>query len=399
MPLSISRRAVGIAPSMTLKIDAQAKAMKAEGIDVIGFGAGEPDYDTPLFIRDAAKEALDKGMTRYTPVPGTVALRQAISDKLKRDNGLSYALSEIIVSGGAKQSLYIAFQTLLDAGDEVIIPTPCWVSYPEMVRMAGGVPVFVQTTEAQGFVPSTAQIEAVITKKTKAFMLTSPSNPNGAVFSIKALESLAALAVKNDFYVISDEIYEKLLYDGATHTAIASLGDDIKARTLLVNGVSKAYAMTGWRIGYTAGPKDVIEAMTNYQSQATSNPNAMAQHASVAALNGDQGCVEEMRLMFEKRRDFMVERINGIQGLSCVKPGGAFYIMMNITQCLGRSFEGQSIPDSMAFADVLLKEKHVAVVPGVAFEAEGYVRLSYAISMEAISEGLDRIEAFVNALK
>lgn len=395
MGLTLSRRAAGIAPSLTLKIDAKAKEMKENGIDVVGFGAGEPDFDTPAFICDAAREALAKGMTRYTPVPGTVALRKAICAKLLNENSLDYAPEDIIVSGGAKQSLFTIFQTILDDGDEVIIPTPCWVSYPEMVRMAGGVPVYVETTEENNFVPLKEAIEACITPKTKAFMLNSPSNPSGNVWDEAQLKMLADLAVSHDFFVISDEIYEKLLYGGRAHVSIASLSQAIKERTFVVNGVSKAYAMTGWRIGYTAGPRTFIKAMTNYQSQAASNPNSIAQHASASALTGDQTCVETMRQEFERRRDYMVERINAIPGLCCLKPEGAFYIMLNMKGVLGKSYMGKCVSNSMDFADLLLSEKHVAVVPGIAFEAEGYCRLSYAISLEAIQKGLDRIAEFV----
>lgn len=395
MPLTLSHCAKNIAPSLTLKIDAKAKEMKANGIDVVGFGAGEPDFDTPVHIRDAAKDALDKGMTRYTPVPGTVALRQAICDKLLKENGLQYEAADIIVSNGAKHSLFSLLQCILNEGDEVIIPTPCWVSYPEMVKMSGGVPVYVNTLEENNFIPTKEAMAACVSDKTKAFILTSPSNPNGSVWTKEQLADLADLAVKHDFYVVSDEIYEKLLYDGKSHLSIASLNDDIKARTLLVNGVSKAYAMTGWRIGYTAGPKEVIKAMTNYQSQSASNPNAVAQYASIAALTGDQTCVEKMRQEFERRRNFMVKRINEIEGLSCLTPEGAFYVMLNIKKIIGKRYKGQTIDSSMTFADILLSDKHVAVVPGIAFEAEGYCRLSYAISLEGIEKGLNRIGDFV----
>jgi len=399
MPLTLSRCAKNIAPSLTLKIDAKAKEMKANGIDVVGFGAGEPDFDTPAHICEAAKVALDKGMTRYTPVPGTVALRQAICGKLLKENGLTYEPADIIVSNGAKHSLFTLLQCILNEGDEVIIPTPCWVSYPEMVKMSGGVPIYAETTEENNFIPTKECMAACISEKTKAFILTSPSNPNGSVWSKEQLSDLADLAVKHDFYVISDEIYEKLLYDGKTHLSIAALNEEIKARTLLVNGVSKAYAMTGWRIGYTAGPKDVIKAMTNYQSQSASNPNAIAQYASIAALTGDQQCVETMRREFECRRDFMVKRINEIDGLSCKKPEGAFYVMLNMKNLIGKRYKGQDIDSSMTFADVLLSDKHVAVVPGIAFESEGYCRLSYAISLEAIEKGLNRIQEFVVELE
>ncbi len=399
MALTVSHRAQNIAPSLTLSIDARAKEMRAAGLDVVGFGAGEPDFPTPQFICDAAKEALDKGMTRYTPAAGTVALRQAICDKLKRDNGLDYTPSDIIVSNGAKHSLYTIFQTIIDPGDEVLIPTPCWVSYPEMVRMAGGVPVFIPSDESNNFVPTRRDIAARVTRRTKAMIITSPSNPNGSVWSKDDLLFVANLAVTHPFFVVSDEIYEKLLYDGAQHVSIAQLGEQIKNQTFVVNGMSKAYAMTGWRIGYVAGPRIEIRAMGAFQSQATSNPNAMAQYASIAALESDQSCVAEMVAAFEKRRNMMVDKINSIPGLSCLKPQGAFYIMLNIKGILGHKYQGRPIEGSMDFAELLLAEKQVALVPGVAFEADGYCRLSYATSEEQITKGLERIEAFVNELE
>ena len=398
MPLGLSQKALNIAPSATLAIDAKAKAMRAAGENVIGFAAGEPDFDTPEPIRDAMKDALDRGMTRYSPVPGTVELRKAIIEKFKKDNGLTYALSEVLVSNGAKHSLYNAFFALCDEGDEVIIPTPCWVSYPEMVRMVGGVPVFVPSGEKEGFVPTAAALEAAITPKTKAFMLTSPSNPNGCVWPLATLQALAALAVKHDFYIISDEIYENLIYGDHRHVSIASLGEAVKARTIVINGVSKTYAMTGFRIGYAAGPREVIDAMSNAQSQATSAPNTPAQVAATTALTMPQGCVEVMRKAFEERRDVIVRGINAIPGLSCLKPDGAFYVMMNVSALLGKSCDGVPIHDCAAFATALLAHAKVAVVPGNAFMAEGYCRLSYAVSMDTIREGLRRIEAFVKAL-
>lgn len=399
MALGISENCRRIAPSATFAMDAKAKELRASGVNVIGFAAGEPDFDTPKPIRDAMKDAMDMGMTRYTPVPGTFELRDAIAQRLKLDHGLEYARNEIIVSNGAKHSLYTAFQTILDYQDEVIIPTPCWVSYPEMVRMAGGVPVFVEGKEENDFIPSMEDIKAKITSKTKAFMLTSPNNPNGNVWPEAMIRQLADAAVENEFYVISDEIYEKLVYGGMEHVSIAALNDRIKAQTLLVNGVSKSYAMTGFRIGYTAGPKDVIAAMNNYQSQATSAPNAGAQHAAAVALTMDQGCVEEMRQAFEQRRNKLVELINNIDGISCRMPDGAFYVMMNMKQLVGKRCGDEEITDSEAFADLLLMKAHVAVVPGGAFMAEGYCRLSYSTSMENICEGMERIASFVKELR
>lgn len=398
MPLGLSEKAKNIAPSATLAIDAKAKAMRAAGENVIGFAAGEPDFDTPEPIRDAMKEALDKGQTRYSPVPGTLELRKAIVEKFKRDNGLTYDVNDVLVSNGAKHSLYNAFFALVDDGDEVIIPTPCWVSYPEMVRMVGGVPVFVPAGEKEGFIPSVAAIEAAITPKTKAFMLTSPSNPNGCVWPHAMLKALADMAVKHDFYIVSDEIYENLIYGDHEHVSVASFGEAVKARTIVVNGVSKTYAMTGFRIGYAAGPREVIDAMSNAQSQATSAPNTPAQAAATRALTMPQDCVQTMRKAFEERRDAIVRGINAIPGLSCVKPDGAFYVMMNVSALLGKRIDGQPIADCAAFATALLTHAKVAVVPGNAFMAEGYCRLSYAVSMANIREGLSRIEAFVKSL-
>jgi aspartate aminotransferase len=388
-----------IAPSLTLSIDAKAKDMKQQGLDVVGFGAGEPDFPTPPHICDAAREAISLDMTKYTPSEGTLALRKAVCLKFQRDNGLSYTPGEIIVSGGAKHSLFTIFQAILDDGDEVLIPTPCWVSYPEMVRMAGGVPVFVPTTEEDGFVPTKAALAERTTTRTKAIIITSPSNPNGSVWSQEDLENAAHLAKEHDFFIVSDEIYENLLYDGRKHVSIASLSEDAKARTFVVNGLSKSYAMTGWRIGYCAGPLDVIRAMGNFQSQATSNPNSIAQHAGVTALTADQKCVKEMAAEFERRRNYMVEHIGWISGLSCKKPAGAFYVMMNMKALIGHKYKDRVINGSIDFAELLLTEEKVAVVPGVAFEAEGYVRLSYAISLDDIKKGLDRIEHFVSFLE
>ena len=398
MALTNAHRCQNIAPSVTLEIDARAKEMRATGLDVIGFGAGEPDFPTPQHICDAAKEALDLGMTRYTPAAGTKELRKAICEKLRRDNDMTDTYGDILVSSGAKHTLFTILQGIIDPGDEVLIPTPCWVSYPEMVRMAGGVPIFIPADESTNFIPTSRDIASRVTRRTKAIIITSPSNPNGSVWEQEQLQFVADLAVSHPFYVISDEIYEKLIYDGRKHLSIAQLGEQIKAQTFLVNGMSKAYAMTGWRIGYVAGPRHEITAMANFQSQATSNANTIAQYAAMKALQGDQSCVDEMVKEFEKRRNLMVERINAIPGISCRKPQGAFYIMMNIKQLLGRTYNGRVLESSMDFAELLLAEKQVAVVPGIAFEAEGYCRLSYAVSADQINRGLDRIDEFVRTL-
>ena len=399
MPTEISMRCRALSPSATLAVDAKAKAMRAEGINVIGFAAGEPDFDTPKVVRDALKDALDRGQTRYTPVAGTLELRTAIASRMLNDHGLRYDMDEIIVCNGAKHALYNVFQAILNPGDEVIVDKPCWVSYPEMVRMAEGRPVFLNCPESQGFLPKMEDLVKCISPRTKAFVLNTPSNPNGCVWTREQLQELANLAVEHDFYIIADEIYEKLIYDGVQHYSIATFGPPVKRRTILINGVSKAYAMTGLRIGYACGPKEVISAMVKYQSHATSSANAAAQHAAAVALTMDQGCVEEMRQAFEQRRNKLVELVNAIPGLSCRTPHGAFYIMMNIRQLMGKSINGKVIDDSLSFAELLLEHAHVAVVPGVAFMAEGYCRLSYATSMENITEGLRRIADFVKELK
>ena len=399
MPTEISQRCRAISPSATLTVDARAKAMRAEGIDVIGFGAGEPDFDTPRVVLDAFKEALDRGQTRYTPVAGTLELRTAIASRMFNDHGLQYSTDEIIVCNGAKHALYNAFQAILNPGDEVIVDKPCWVSYPEMVRMAEGRPVFLNCPESQGFLPKMDDLVRCISPRTKAFVLNTPSNPNGCVWTREQLRELADLAVEHDFYIIADEIYEKLVYGDAKHYSIASFSPAVKRRTILINGVSKAYAMTGLRIGYACGPKEVIQAMVKYQSHATSSANAAAQHAAAVALTMDQTCVEEMRKVYEQRRNKLVELINDIPGLSCRMPSGAFYVMMNIRGIQGKTFDGRVLDSSATIAEMMLEHAHVAVVPGVAFMAEGYCRMSYATSMENIVEGMKRIAAFVRELK
>ncbi len=398
MPLTLSRRVTGITPSATLAIDARAKALKAQGQRIIGFAAGEPDFPTPQYICDAAREAISLGLTRYTPSSGTPELKQAIVHKLSRDNGLCYTTDQIIVSNGAKQALLNAFLALLDPGDEVLLPAPCWVSYPEMIRMAGGVPVFIYTDEAAGFMPAIDQLAGKLSPRTKAIVVNSPSNPTGCVYPEKLLQEIAAFAVEHGLYVVSDEIYEQLTYDGSGHVSIAALGDAIKAQTIVVNGVSKTYAMTGWRIGYAAGPKDVIRAMDAYQSHATSNPNSIAQYASTEALKNGETYIRAMREEFDERRKLMVDLINRTEGLSCVAPQGAFYVMLNVKRILGRTFQGREILDSMALSALLLEEAKVAVVPGDPFEAPGYCRLSYAVSREDIEQGLSSIAAFLERL-
>ncbi len=390
----VSEKAKGIKASTTLAIDSKFKAMKAEGIDVVGFGAGEPDFETPDYIKQAAIEAIHAGKTRYTPAAGTMELRKAVAEKFSRENGLSYEPTQIVISNGAKHSLVNAFMAILNPGDEVIIPTPFWVSYPEMVKLADGVPVFVEATEESDFKVCVEALEKVLTSKTRALILNSPSNPTGMVYTKEELQKIADFAVKNDIYVISDEIYEHLIYEGE-HVSIASLGEDIKNRTIIINGVSKTYAMTGWRIGFAAAAPEIAKIMANVQSHASSNPNSIAQAATVAALSGGKEEIEIMKKAFVERRNYMVSRINSIEGVSCKKPNGAFYVLMNISQLKGKTLGGKLIETSDDFAEVLLQDAKVAVVPCSGFGDDDYVRWSYAVSMETIKEGLDRLEKFL----
>ncbi|MCG8514124.1 MAG: pyridoxal phosphate-dependent aminotransferase [Halanaerobiales bacterium] len=398
--MELSRKHLSISKSLTLAISAKAKEMKADGLDVIGFGVGEPDFPTPSFIIAAAKEALDSGKTRYTAAAGIKELREAVCRKLKSDHGLDYRQEEIIISNGAKHSLYNAFQAILNPGDQVIIQSPYWVSYPELVKMGGGKPVFVEASEQNDLKMKMADLEKAITASTKAILINSPSNPNGSVYNRAELERIAELAVEHDLYLVSDEVYEKLVYDGLEHISLASLGKEVQDRTILVNGVSKTFAMTGWRIGYAAGPEAVISVMSNLQSHATSNPNSIAQYASVAALThpASDETVAKMVEQFAKRRDYMVEQLNLMAGLSCLKPGGAFYVMLNIQDLLAKKYQGQRIDGSIDFANLLLKAEKVAVVPGIAFGADHLIRLSYATSMDNIEKGLKRIESFVKEI-
>lgn len=394
----LSQRAMNISASMTLAIDAKAKKMKSDGIDVVGFGAGEPDFGTPENIKIAAIEAIHKGFTRYTPASGTLELKQAICKKLMEDNHLEYFPGNIVISNGAKHSLFNVMQAILNPGDEVLILSPYWVSYPELVKMAEGVPIFIDTFEEDQFKPKIENIEKKITQKTKAMIINSPRNPTGSILNLDDLKSIADKCTSHDLMIISDEIYEKLIYNKKSHISIASLGKDIKKRTIVVNGMSKAFAMTGWRIGYTASEHAIAEIMDNYQSHATSNPNSIAQYASIEALTGPKDDLKKMVKEFQIRRDYMFDRINSINRLSCLKPEGAFYMMMNISQLFGKELAGKKINDSLTFSDLLLENQKVAVVPGIAFGDDRYVRISYAVSIEIIKKGLDRIETFVNLL-
>lgn len=399
-PSRLSYRALNCAPSPTLAITAKANQMKADGIDVVAFGAGEPDFDTPDHIKQAAVNALAKGFTKYTPSAGIPALKKAISEKFERDNGLTYGPNNIIVSVGGKHSLYNVFQALCGPGDEVIIPSPYWVSYPEQAKLADGVPVIVQTTDASGFAPTVDQLEDAITARTKIVVLNSPSNPTGAMWPRATIEALADLAVKHDFFVISDEIYEKIVYDGNKPLSIASLGPEIKKRTITVNGVSKTYSMTGFRIGYAAAEAEIVAAMGRIQDSVTSNPVSIAQYAALEALTGPQDFLKDWVAEFDRRRHVIVDGLNAIPGIRCNKPDGAFYVFPNVSGLFGKRSPkgGAPIASGDDFTDYLLTEAKVAVVPGSGFGAPEYIRLSYATSMEAIQKGLERIATAVAAL-
>ncbi|MCM8761406.1 MAG: pyridoxal phosphate-dependent aminotransferase [Candidatus Omnitrophica bacterium] len=383
--MRLAKRVSGIDESVTLEITSRAKKMAKEGIDVVSFAAGEPDFDTPKHIKDAAIRAINEGFTKYTPSSGMPELREAISKKFKVDNGIDYAASQIVVSNGAKHSLNNVFQALCDTGDEVLIPAPYWLSYPAMVRMAEATPVFVETKASNSFKVTPKDLEAKITKKTKCMVLNSPSNPTGGIYELEDLKGIAALAVKHDFFIVSDEIYEKLIYDGKKHYSIASLGKDIYERTITVNGVSKSYSMTGWRIGYAAGPADIMKAIGNLQSHATSNPSSISQKAALVGLSQDQSFVEDMRKEYEKRRDYMVNRVNAMKNISCFKPAGAFYLFCDISKT-GK--------DSIETANRLLDEAKVAVIPGEPFGAVDWIRLSFATDMKTIEKGMDRMEEY-----
>lgn len=390
----LSERAKRIKPSPTLAMDAKAKAMKGQGADIVNFGVGEPDFDTPENIKEAAIKAIRDGFTKYTPVGGIDDLKDAIAEKLKAENGLDYGREEIIVSCGAKHSLYNIAQALYGAGDEVIIPSPYWVSYPDQVLLNDATPVIVKTYEKDSFMLKAEALEANITRNTKALILNSPSNPTGLTYDEKTLHEIADVAQRHDMYIVSDEIYEKLLYDGARHVSIASLGDEMRKKTIVVNGLSKSHAMTGWRIGYAAGPRDVIKAMTNIQSQSTSNPTSIAQKAAVEALRGPQDFIGKMLAEFDKRRKYLVGELNSIAGVSCLMPTGAFYAFPNTSKLYGGR-----VKDSSELALYLLEEAGVALVAGGAFGDDAHIRISYATSMEDIKKAVGRIREAIAALK
>ena len=386
--MELANRIQQVAPSMTLAISAKAKAMKSEGLDVCSFSAGEPDFDTPTHIKEAAKHALDEGKTRYGPAAGEPVLREAIAQKLRTDNHLDYQADNVIVTNGGKHSLYGLMMVALNPGDEVIIPAPYWVSYPEMVKLAGGTPIIVQTTAENDYKITPEQLRAVITDKTKLFVLNSPSNPTGTVYTPQEIRDLATVVLAADIYVVSDEIYEKILYEDAQHLSIGAVSPELFERTIISNGFAKAYSMTGWRVGYLAGPQPLIRAMSVLQGQSTSNVCTFAQYGAIAALTSPQDCVENMRVAFAERRAFIFDRVNQIAGLKASKPNGAFYLYVDI--------ERLGLP-SVEFCETLLTEKHVAMIPGIAFGRDGTVRISYASDMATIEEGMNRLEAFVRA--
>lgn len=384
--MKLAARVGQVPPSLTLAIAAKAKALKAEGIDVCSFSAGEPDFDTPAHIKAAAEKALQEGKTKYGPAAGEPKLREAIARKLREDNGLCYNAENVIVTNGGKHSLFNLMLALIETGDEVIIPAPYWLSYPEMVKLAEGTPVIVSTNASSGYKITPDQLHSAITPKTKLFVLNSPSNPTGMIYTPEEIKALAEVVVENNIWVVSDEIYEKILYDGAEHLSIGAIGAEIFDRTIISNGFAKAYSMTGWRLGYLAGPVELIKAATTIQSHSTSNVCTFAQYGAIAALEGSQDCVEEMCQAFAARRQVMLDRLNAIPGLMCPKPDGAFYMFPDISQTGMKSME---------FCNALLESYQVAVVPGIAFGADDCIRLSYATDMASIEKGMDRLEKFV----
>jgi len=395
----LSLKAVGIRPSSTVAITAKAAELKSEGKDVVSFSAGEPDFDTPEHIRQAGIDAINNGDTRYTAAAGTTELKKAVCKKMLDDNGLVYAPNQIVISNGAKHSLANTFWAMLNDGDEVIIPAPYWLSYSAMVEIAGGKPVLIYTKKENNFMPTKEELESAYTEKTKAFVLTSPSNPTGAIASFEDLKIIADFAVEKDIFVIADEIYEKLIYNpNKKHISIASLSKEIFDRAIIINGVSKSYAMTGWRIGYTAAPEAIAKVMSSIQSHTASNPNSIAQKAALAALLGPQDCVEEMRVEFGKRCDYIFEREEKIPYISAIKPEGAFYLFVDVSGTYGKKYKDKTITSAADFASIVLEHKMVALVPCADFGMSECIRLSYACSMENIKEGMDRIEAFVNEL-
>ena len=397
--MNLSKKAGNISPSITLSITAKANELKAQGVDVVSFGAGEPDFNTPQNIINAAIKAMQDGKTKYTPAGGILELKKTICKKFKEDNGLDYTTDQITISTGAKQCLANVFMAILNPGDEILIPIPYWVSYPELVKLADGVPVFVETLKENNYKYTIEDLEKAVSDKTKAILINSPNNPTGTIYNREELIEIAEFAKKHDLLIISDEIYEKLIYDGEKHISIASLSEDAFERTVVINGVSKTYAMTGWRLGYMAASKEITKLMTSIQSHMTSNVNTIAQYAAIEALNGPIEDLNTMVKEFERRRNFMVDRLSKIDGVSIIKPSGAFYIMVNISSYFNTTFKGEEIKNSLDFSRVLLDEEKVAVIPGAGFGLDEYIRLSYATSMDIIETGIDRIAMFINKIK
>lgn len=397
--MCVSKKVSEIAPSLTLEITAKAKKMKAEGVSIIGFGAGEPDFNTPDYIIDSAKKALDIGFTKYTPAAGMVELKNAICEKFNKDNGLIYEPSQIVVSSGAKSSLYHAICAIVDDGDEVILPSPYWLTYPELVKLAGGKCILVDTKKENGYKITAQQFEKAITEKTKCLILNTPNNPTGAVYTESEIREIAKVCEAHNIYVISDEIYEKLVYDGETHFSIAKCSEKMKDLTVIINGMSKTYSMTGWRIGYLAAPQKIAKAISSMQSHTTSNACSIAQYASVTALTDSKGdeFIDSMQKVFDERRKLMIDLLSDVKGIECIEPKGAFYVFINVSGLYGKSYDGVAINDSLTFADCALK-KGVALIPGIAFGNDDCIRLSYAVSIDDIKEGIARFKAFVAEL-
>ena len=394
----ISKRVLELEESPTLAIMAKAKALRAEGKDIIGFTVGEPDFDTPQNIKEAGKRAIDSGQTKYTPVGGIAELKEAITGKFERDNNLTYKASEILVSCGGKHSIYNLFQAIIDPNDEVIIPAPYWVSYPPIVELAGGRAIIAQTDDASDFKMDGALFKKLITPKTRALIINSPSNPTGSAYALDELEEIAEVALENNILVISDEIYEKITYDGFEFTSFASLSNEVKENSVILNGVSKTYAMTGWRIGYAAGSEEIIKAMGKIQSQSTSNPTSISQWAAVEALSGPQAAVKEMTKKFSEKRSVIIDGLNAIEDVECLMPKGAFYAFPNMSAFYGKEADGKVINGSADLATYLLDSVEVAVVPGIAFGSDAHLRLSYACSLDDIRKGLTRIKKALGKL-
>lgn len=394
--MKLARRITSIDESGTLAVTEKAAQLRAQGIDVVSLSAGEPDFDTPQNIKDAAAAALKKGFTKYTAASGIPELKRAVAEKFQRDNGLTYDPSQIVISCGCKHSIYNALMVVLEEGDECVIPAPYWTSYPDMVKLTGARPMIVQTQESSGFKMSAEALDRAVTPRTRMLILCSPCNPTGIVYTADELRAIAEVCAKRDILILSDEVYEKLVYDGATHTSIARFAYD---RTIVVNSVSKTYAMTGWRIGYLAGPREIARAASKLQSQATSNPTSIAQYASVEALRGDQSSIAKMVQEYRRRRDYVHQRLNGMPGVSCLKPDGAFYVFPNVSRLYGRSRGGRPVTDSFSLSTLLLEQAHVALVAGAAFGSDQHLRISYATSMEQLQKAMDRMEQFFASLQ